>query len=78
MMSPGTYTSALAATPSDTTVLVPTAGLYVGGAGNLTVVMAGDGGTVLFTAVPAGSFLPVSVTKIKATGTAATAIVILR
>lgn len=67
---------AVAVTPSDSTVLTTTRGLYVGGAGNVTVIMLG-GETVTFTAVPAGTLLPVRVTKVKSTSTTATAIVAL-
>lgn len=60
----------------------PTRGLYVGGAGNLVVVMAADqtssgaGTAVTFTAVPAGTVLPLRARRVLATGTA-TAIVAL-
>lgn len=50
--------------------------LYVGGAGDLAVVTDG-GDEVTFTAVPAGSFLPVHIKQVKATGTLATAILAL-
>jgi hypothetical protein len=50
--------------------------LYVGGAGDLAVVTDG-GDAVTFTAVPAGSFLPVHIKQVKATGTSATAILAL-
>ncbi len=67
--------NAVAVTPSDSTDLAFTSrALYVGGAGNIVVTMAG-GGDVTFTAVPAGSILPVRVTRVKATSTTATAIV---
>jgi hypothetical protein len=46
--------------------------LYVGGAGDLTVTME-SGNSVTFTAVPAGTFLPILVTHV----TAATATAIL-
>lgn len=67
-------TTGFAVTPSDVTVFTtPTRGLYVGGAGNLTVTMS-DGTVLLFAAVPAGSFLPLVVTQVRSTGTAATLI----
>ena len=50
--------------------------LYVGGAGDLAVVTDG-GDEVVFTAVAAGSFLPVHIKQVKATGTDATAILAL-
>ena len=57
--------------PSDSSDLTQeTRALYVGGAGDLAVVMA-SGQTVTF-AVPAGSLLPVRVDRVKATGTTAT------
>lgn len=59
---------------SDTASLKPTAGLWVGGPGNVTVEMAGDGGSALFPGVSAGTMLPISVTRVMATGTTATLI----
>ena len=50
--------------------------LYVGGAGNLKVTTAG-GDEVTFTGVLAGSFIPVQVIRVWATGTSATSIVAL-
>lgn len=67
----GQYASVLSA---DTTV-PQTRAIYVGGAGNLTVTMAGSGATCLLTAVPAGSFLPLAITSYTSSGTTATAIV---
>lgn len=64
---------AVAVTPSDSTVLVNTRGLYVGTSGNLVVEMA-DGQTVTFTSVPIGIF-PIQVTKVLSTGTTASNIV---
>lgn len=67
--------NAAAVTPSDSTDLAfNSRALYVGGAGNLVVTMAG-GGDVTFTAVPAGSILPIRVSRVKATSTTATSIV---
>lgn len=72
-------TDAFAAiTPSDTTVLSGLRGVYVGGAGDVTVI-SGDGGTtVTFKAVPVGTILPISPSKVKATGTTATLLVALK
>ena len=68
---------AIAVTPHDSTNLTnPTRGIYVGGDGNLTVVMV-DGGVVLFTAAKAGSVLPIRVNRVNATGTSATGLVAL-
>jgi len=57
--------------PSDTIALPRiTRGVYVGGTGNVTVVMADDS-MLQFVAVPAGVVLPVRVKRINATGTSA-------
>ena len=52
-------------------------GIYVGGAGNITGQLIGDTTDVVFSSVPAGTFLPVSFRLIKATGTTATNMVIV-
>ncbi len=50
------YTDAFAITPNDATALSPTwGGLFVGGAGNVSVTTL-DGSVVTFTGVLAGSF----------------------
>ena len=70
------YTDAEAVTPSDTVDLAEVSrAIYVGVAGDLTVIMAG-GDTVLFKAAPVG-ILPIRVSRVKATGTAATNITAL-
>ena len=61
--------TAAAVAKSDSTVLDTTRALYIGGAGDLVVTMA-KGGDVTFKAVPAGSVLPIRVTKVKAATTA--------
>lgn len=61
--------SALAVTPSDSTILPTTRALYVGVTGNLSVVMADDENTVLFSNVPVGIF-PIQVMKVLAATTA--------
>lgn len=71
----GAYAKAL--TKSDATTFVPTRALYVGGYGDVAVTMMGDGGTVTFTAVPAGTVLPIRVTQLLSTGTTATSVVAL-
>lgn len=59
---------AVAVTPSDTTI-VDFCGLYVGGAGNVS--LQGDGGvTVVFTAPPVGSRIDMHITKVMAATTA--------
>jgi hypothetical protein len=66
-----------AVTPSDTVSLGTLArALYVGGAGNIVAVMYDDT-TCTFTAVPAGSVLPIAVKRVNATSTTATNIVAL-
>jgi hypothetical protein len=68
--------SASAVTPSDTDTLAAARGLYVGGAGDVAIETAA-GDTLTFTAVPAGTFLPIAAVKVLATGTDATNIVAL-
>jgi len=75
---------AAAVTPSNTVDIPSVSGgtsnngcvLYVGGAGDLKVDTVG-GDAVTFVAVPAGSFIPVQVTRVYSTGTNATSIVAL-
>jgi hypothetical protein len=68
---------AAAVTPNDTTPIgFNTSGLWVGGAGNVTVRMQ-SGELCLFTAVPAFTLLPIKFTHVMATGTAATLMVAL-
>lgn len=69
-------TGGAAVTPSDTTEVGFTS-LYIGGAGNVAVKMQ-DGQSVTFSSVPAGTFLPVAVCRVLATGTTATGIVGLK
>lgn len=63
--------------PSDTVnfTKVPRA-IYVGGAGNITAVMA-DGAAVLFSGVTAGAILPIRAKRINLTATTATLMVAL-
>lgn len=70
---------AAAVTPSDTGVFPPSE-IYVGGAGNVSVMPAAQEGrisptAVLFTAPPVGSVLPVLCTRVMATNTTATLLV---
>lgn len=67
------FGGAKAITPSDT-VLQAYSGIYIGGAGNLAVVME-SGDTVTFTAPPVGTILPIRVTKVMATNTTATLLI---
>jgi len=62
MRDPGR--KAAAVTKSDSTVLPATRALWVGGAGNLSVIFAGDTSAVTLTGVAAGSMLPISVTQV--------------
>jgi hypothetical protein len=65
---------AAAVTPHDTNLIDMTRGLYVGGAGDVTVRMR-NGSNCTFTGVPAGSILPVQCDRVLSTGTTATNIV---
>jgi len=69
--------NAEAVTPSDSVSLTnDSRGLFVGGAGNISVLMSG-GTSVTFTGVVAGSILPIRVNRVNATSTTATDIVAL-
>lgn len=65
-----------AVTASDSTDLGVTRALWVGGAGNLAVQFVDVATTVTLTGVPAGTLLPIQVTKVMA-ATTATSIVAL-
>ena len=72
------YFGAVAITPSDSADLTdPVSAIFVGVAGNITVDMAGVGTNITFANVPVGVFR-VCVTKVYATGTAATNLVGLK
>lgn len=75
------YQDAEAVSPDDAAEIIPTRGLYVGGAGNVVVLMKGYGdeapNQVTFTGVAAGSILPIRVSKVLLTGTTATSILAL-
>lgn len=71
------YANTAAVTPSDTTDLsFTTRALYIGGAGNVTLIDANNN-TTTFQAVPVGSVLPVRTNRVKATGTTATNLIAL-
>jgi len=86
-MEPNTYPqsqttspagNALAITPDDGTDLTEyNRELYIGGAGDLTVIMAANGEQVTFTSIAGGTRLPYVVSRVLATGTTATNIVAL-
>jgi hypothetical protein len=67
----------IAVTPSDSTAIatLPRA-LYVGGAGNIAVLMEDDS-TATFSSVPAGTLLPIRVKRVNSTNTTATLILAL-
>ena len=73
--------NAVVVTPSDSAdLLFVTRGLFVGGAGNISVIMgdqAVDATTVTFTGVLAGTILPIAVRRVRSTNTTATNIVAL-
>ena len=67
--------SAFAVTPNDGADLsTPTRALYVGTAGNLSVILVGDSAAVLLKNLSAG-YHPLRCKRIRATGTTATDIV---
>ena len=57
--------------------MTPASVLYVGTAGDVAVITNG-GDEVTFTGVPAGTFIPVQVKRVKSTGTTASTILALR
>lgn len=68
-------TTAFAIAPSDGQDLPETArALYVGGGGTVSLVTK-DGATVSFVGLAAGTVLPVSVARVRQTGTTATNLV---
>lgn len=72
------YGSAVAVTPSDTTIINCRA-IYVGGAGNVAVKTIAGATAVTFTAPPVGTVLPITIDggQIMATNTTATLLVAL-
>jgi hypothetical protein len=72
-----TYSAGKAVTPDDN-ALISCRAIYVGGAGNITVQFA-IGTSVVFTAPPVGSILPINLEqgRIMASGTTATLLVAL-
>lgn len=68
--------NAASVTPNDSTDLDNHGVLYVGGTGDVAVTTAG-GNAVVFAGVPAGSYIPVIISRVKATDTTATNILVL-
>lgn len=56
---------------TDTTFTYQVRGIYVGGAGDVSIVTPRNN-TVVFSAVPAGSILPVRAIRVNTSGTTAT------
>lgn len=54
-----------------------TKGLYVGGAGDVEVILVEDAAQLVFTGVPAGTILPLQVRRVRAANTTATNIIAL-
>lgn len=69
-----TAADAVAVTKSDTTP-VAFVGLYIGGTGDVAVKGLHSPVAVTFVAVPAGTILPINVTRVMSAGTTATSIV---
>ena len=70
--------SGVAVTPHDSNDLAAvTRGLYVGGAGNLELLLERDTSAVVLVGVIAGSLLPLRVKRVLASSTTATSIVAL-
>jgi hypothetical protein len=49
--------------------------VYVGTAGNVALMAVGDSAAVTFTAVPAGTILPIRIKRVMSTNTTASTIV---
>lgn len=69
-------TNAEIVTPNDSLRLSNSGILYVGGAGNVSVITQA-GNTVTFNDVKSGTFLPVQISFVRATGTTATNLLVL-
>ena len=68
---------ATSVTPSDSGSIVHCRGLWIGGAGDITVNFRKGGTNITLVAVSAGSLLPIDVSRVYSTGTTATDIVAL-
>jgi hypothetical protein len=71
----GSTYKALAIAPSDTVRFTRTRGIYVGTAGNVSLVMADGANTVVFVSAAAGITHPWGAIGVNATGTTATNLV---
>jgi hypothetical protein len=82
-IDPGPASGAFAVTPSDSANLAQASrGLWIGGAGNVNVYMSAEANrntptAVLFSGIPAGTLLPISVYRVLSASTTATLIVAL-
>lgn len=65
-------------TPSDSTIISETRGIYVAVGGDLNVLMAEDTVAVVFPSVPAGVVLPLACIKVLSTSTTASGIIGVR
>ena len=65
------YVGGALITKSDTTVIETTRAIWVGGLGDMKVTMQ-DGSVVVFTAIAAGTLLPIRATIVWSAGTSAT------
>jgi hypothetical protein len=76
--SPGQ--SLVAVTPHDSNNITggDVRALWVGGAGNVAILAAGDSSAVTIVGVPAGTLLPIATTRVNSTNTTATNIVGIR
>lgn len=71
-VSPGPAAHAFAITPGTAALPYLTRAIYVGGAGNVEVQLAGDTAPVTLTGVPVGTTLEVCAQYVLATNTTAT------
>lgn len=71
VMCGGQFASAAAITKSDAAANVFDA-VWVGGAGNLAVILENDTSAVTLVAVPAGTLMPLRTSKVMSTNTTAT------
>ena len=68
--------NAVAVTPHDSTNLAePSRALYIGVTGDVSLELTESGSAIVFKNVPAGTVLPVRVSRVNATATTATDIV---